>query len=50
LDEKISVLDQQKSKVPSLYDHIDIIVKNFSRDKPLVRAIQWLRHFAALLL
>jgi uncharacterized protein involved in outer membrane biogenesis len=33
-DGQISVLDQQKSKVPSLYDHIDIIVKNFSRDKP----------------
>jgi AsmA protein len=33
-DGQISVLDQQKSKVPSLYDHIDITVKNFSRDKP----------------
>jgi uncharacterized protein involved in outer membrane biogenesis len=33
-DGQISVLDQQKSKVPSLYDHIDITVKNFSPDKP----------------
>jgi uncharacterized protein involved in outer membrane biogenesis len=33
-DGQISVLDQQKSKVPSLYDHIDITVTNFSRDKP----------------
>src|SRR6266576_1115045 len=27
-DGQISVLDQQKSNTPSLYDHIDIIVKN----------------------
>src|SRR6266568_219031 len=33
-DGQISVLDQQKSNTPSLYDHIDIIVKNFSPDRP----------------
>jgi AsmA family len=33
-DGQISVLDQQTSKVPSLYDHIDITIKNFSPDKP----------------
>jgi AsmA protein len=33
-DGQISVLDEQKSKVPSLYDHIDITLKNFSPDKP----------------
>jgi AsmA protein len=29
-DGQISLLDQAKSKTPSLYDHIDIILKNFS--------------------
>ena len=29
---QISVLDQQESKTPSLYDHIDITLKNFSPD------------------
>jgi AsmA protein len=29
-DGQVSILDQQKSKTPSLYDHIDITVKNFS--------------------
>jgi AsmA protein len=29
-DGQISVLDQAKSKTPSLYDHIDISLKNFS--------------------
>ena len=33
-DGQISVLDQQKSKTPSLFDHIDITLKNFSPDKP----------------
>jgi len=33
-DGQISVLDQEKSKVPSLYDHLDITVKNFTPDKP----------------
>jgi uncharacterized protein involved in outer membrane biogenesis len=33
-DGQISVLDQQKSKVASLYNHIDITVKHFSPDKP----------------
>jgi AsmA protein len=33
-DGQISILDQQKSKTPSLYDHIDITVKNFSPDTP----------------
>jgi uncharacterized protein involved in outer membrane biogenesis len=33
-DGQISVLDQQKSKTPSLYDHIDVTLKNFSPDKP----------------
>ena len=31
-DGQISVLDQQESKTPSLYDHIDITLKNFSPD------------------
>jgi AsmA protein len=34
MDGQISVLDQQKSKTPSLYDHIDVTLKNFSPDKP----------------
>src|SRR5499427_7911996 len=29
-DGQISVLDQSKAKTPSLYDHIDVTVKNFS--------------------
>ncbi len=29
-DGQISVLDQAKSKTPSLYDHIDVMLKNFS--------------------
>jgi AsmA protein len=33
-DGQISVLDQQKSKTPSIYDHIDVTLKNFSPDKP----------------
>jgi AsmA protein len=37
-DGQISVLDQQKSKAPSLYDHIDITVRNFSPDSPFTVA------------
>jgi AsmA protein len=33
-DGQISILDQQKSKAPSLYDHIDITVRNLSPDTP----------------
>lgn len=33
-DGQISVLDQQKSKTPSIYDHIDVTLKDFSPDKP----------------
>jgi AsmA protein len=33
-DGQISVLDQQKSKTPSIYDHIDVTLKGFSPDKP----------------
>jgi len=33
-DGQISILDQQKSKTPSAYDHIDITLKNFSPDHP----------------
>ncbi len=33
-DGQISVLDQQKSKTPSIYDHIDLRLENFSPDKP----------------
>ena len=33
-DGQISVLDQQKSKTPALYDHIDVKLENFSPDKP----------------
>ena len=33
-DGQISVLDQQKSKTPSIYDHIDVTLKNFSPDNP----------------
>jgi hypothetical protein len=33
-DGQVSLLDQQKSKVPSLYDHIDVTLKNFSPNKP----------------
>jgi len=33
-DGQISVLDEQKSKTPSLYDHIDLTLKNFSPNKP----------------
>jgi AsmA protein len=33
-DGQISVLNQQKSKTPSIYDHIDVTLKNFSPDKP----------------
>ncbi len=33
-DGQISVLDQQQSKAPSVYDHIDITLKNFSPNKP----------------
>jgi len=31
-DGQVSILDQQKSKTPSLYDHIDITLKDFSPD------------------
>jgi uncharacterized protein involved in outer membrane biogenesis len=31
-DGQISVLDQAKGKTPSLYDHIDVTLKNFSPD------------------
>jgi AsmA protein len=33
-DGQISVLDRQQAKTPSLYDHIDITLKNFVPDKP----------------
>ncbi len=33
-DGQISVLDEQKSKTPSLYDHIDLTLKYFSPNKP----------------
>jgi AsmA protein len=33
-DGQISILDQQKGKTPSIYDHIDVSLKNFSPDKP----------------
>jgi AsmA protein len=33
-DGQVSILDQQKSKTPSLYDHIDITLKDFSPDTP----------------
>jgi AsmA protein len=33
-DGQISVLDQKKSKTPSLYDHIDVTLKNLSPDSP----------------
>jgi AsmA protein len=33
-DGQISVLNQQKSKTPSLYDHIDITLKDFAPDHP----------------
>ena len=33
-DGQISVLDQQKGKTPSLYDHIDITLRDFSPDHP----------------
>ena len=33
-DGQIAILDQQKSKTPSLYDHIDVTLKNFSPNKP----------------
>jgi uncharacterized protein involved in outer membrane biogenesis len=33
-DGQISVLDQGKSKTPSVYDHIDITLKNFSPNTP----------------
>ncbi len=33
-DGQISVLDQQKSKTPSQYDHIDVTLMNFSPDHP----------------
>jgi hypothetical protein len=34
VDGQVSVVDQQKSNTPSLYDHIDVTLKNFSPDKP----------------
>jgi len=33
-DGQISVLDRQQSKTPSLYDHIDVTLKNFAPDSP----------------
>jgi AsmA protein len=33
-DGQISVLDQGKGKTPSLYDHIDVSLKNFSPNSP----------------
>jgi len=33
-DGQISLLDQTQSKTPSLYDHIDLTLKNFSPTKP----------------
>jgi AsmA protein len=33
-DGQISVLDQKKSKTPSLYDHIDVTLKDLSPDSP----------------
>jgi AsmA protein len=33
-DGQISVLDRQQSKTPSLYDHIDVTLKNFAPDRP----------------
>jgi len=33
-DGQISVLDQQKGKTPSIYDHIDVALKDFSPNKP----------------
>jgi len=33
-DGQISVLDRQVSKTPSVYDHIDITLKNFAPDRP----------------
>ena len=33
-DGQVSIVDQQKSKTPSLYDHIDITLKDFSPDTP----------------
>jgi AsmA protein len=33
-DGQISVLDRQQAKTPSLYDHIDITLRNFAPDRP----------------
>jgi uncharacterized protein involved in outer membrane biogenesis len=33
-DGQVSLLDQTQSKTPSLYDHIDVTVKNFSPNSP----------------
>jgi uncharacterized protein involved in outer membrane biogenesis len=33
-DGQISLLDQQQSKTPTLYDHIDITLTNFAPDEP----------------
>jgi len=33
-DGQISVLDRQQSKTPSIYDHIDVTLKNFAPDRP----------------
>lgn len=33
-DGQISLLDRQQAKTPSLYDHIDVTLKNFAPDKP----------------
>src|SRR5579864_653800 len=33
-DGQISLLDQTESKTPSIYDHIDVTLKNFSMDTP----------------
>jgi len=33
-DGQISLLDQSQSKTPTLYDHIDVTLKNFAPDRP----------------
>jgi AsmA protein len=33
-DGQVSLLDQTKAKTPSLYDHIDVILKNFAPNRP----------------
>jgi AsmA protein len=33
-DGQVSLLDQMKSKTPTVYDHIDVILKNFAPNQP----------------